>query len=79
MRLLTWSLLLSLAVLHHDVWFWHTWEPLVLGFLPVGLAWHVGISLAAAAGWAMAVRYCWPAHLEGPDAPEANDGEGRRR
>lgn len=57
-------LIVLLAVLHQDFWWWNDVEPLVFGFLPVGLAYHAGISIAAAFLWWLAVRYCWPAHLE---------------
>lgn len=53
-----------LVVLHQDFWWWHRVEPLLLGYIPIGLAWHVGISLMAAVLAAMIVRYCWPADLE---------------
>ena len=56
-------LLLALCVLHQDFW-WRNDPTPVLGFLPVGLAWHIGISVAAAVVWWLAVRFCWPAELE---------------
>ena len=30
----------AVYVLHQDVWLWRAARPLVLGFLPVGLAYH---------------------------------------
>jgi hypothetical protein len=33
---------------------------LVFGFLPVALAYHACISLAAAFTWYLATRFCWP-------------------
>ena len=59
--------LLALAVLHHDFWWWND-RTLLFGFLPVGLAWHVGISLAAGALGLLAVCACWPRWLEEEDA-----------
>jgi hypothetical protein len=56
-------LLLALIALHQDFWNW-TDKTLVFGFLPVGLAYHAGYSLAAAAAMALLVRFFWPAHLE---------------
>lgn len=56
-------LIVILIVLHQDVWLWHRYDPLVLGFIPVGLAWHAGISIAAAIVAWLAVRYCWPDEL----------------
>ena len=52
------------AVLHQDFWNWKTAEPLVLGFLPVGLAYHAGYSICAAILMALLVKLAWPAHLE---------------
>ena len=37
---------------------------LVLGFLPVGLAYHAVYSIAAAGFWALAIKYAWPSALE---------------
>lgn len=59
MKVLVWMLIAGLILLHQDVWFWEDGR-LVLGFLPVGLAWHVGLSLAAALVWWLATRYAWP-------------------
>lgn len=58
---------LVLYALHQDVWFWREARPLAFGFLPIGLAYHVGYSVAASALlWAL-VRWAWPAHLEQTD------------
>lgn len=87
MRTLVYLLLLALVVLHQDYWNWHTHEPLVLGFIPIGLAWHVGISLMAGVTGLLAVQYCWPADVDvaepsaahGAESPQprADSGEGR--
>ena len=53
----------ALAILHQDVWFWDD-RRIVLGFLPIGLAYHAGFSLAAACLWAGAVRFAWPNEIE---------------
>jgi hypothetical protein len=47
-----------LLVAHQDVWFWDD-PSLVAGFLPIGLAWHAGFSVAAAALWAFVLRFAW--------------------
>ncbi len=61
-------LLLLLVVvvycLHQDFWFWKKHEPLVFGFLPVGLAYHAAYSILAAILMAVLVKYAWPKHLE---------------
>jgi hypothetical protein len=41
-----WLGVLALVVLHHDFWWWDD-PTLVFGFLPIGLAYHVGFSIAA--------------------------------
>lgn len=64
MKYLVGGLIVLLAVLHHDIWWWDSAEPLVFGFIPIGLAWHAGISIGAGIVWFLAVRYCWPAGLD---------------
>lgn len=61
--------LLAFAVLvfyglHQDFWFWRQAGPLILGFIPIGLFYHVLYSIAAAGLMWLLVRYCWPGHLE---------------
>lgn len=60
---LLWILFVLLLVLHHDWWFWSD-PTLVLGFLPIGLAWHMLISISAAALWGWAAWYAWPEEFE---------------
>ncbi len=69
MRRLVIGLIVLLAVLHQDFWWWDSIDPLVLGFIPIGLAYHAGVSVVAAVLWAMAIKYCWPGHLEGEMEP----------
>lgn len=65
MTRLGWSAaILSLYLLHQDMWFWSEARPLVFGFLPVGLAYHGAYCLAVALlMWAL-TRYAWPGWLE---------------
>lgn len=60
---LVWILFVALFVLHHDVWYWSD-SSLVLGFMPVGLAWHVGFSVAASLLWLLAIKIAWPSDIE---------------
>jgi hypothetical protein len=53
-----------LYVLHQDWWFWRTAHPLVFGFIPIGLFYQAGFSVAAALVMWMLVKYAWPSHLE---------------
>ncbi len=58
-----WVIFVVLCIVHQDVWFWHD-RTLVFGFIPVGLAYHAGISLAAVTLWTMAIRWAWPSEVE---------------
>ena len=64
MKRLVYGLIVLLAILHQDFWWWDRIDPLFFGFIPLGLAYHAGVSIVAAMLWAMAVKYCWPAGLE---------------
>ena len=64
-------------VLHQDFWNWRQAEPLVFGFLPVGLAYQAGYSVLAAAMMAVLVKTVWPKHLEEVE-PEAKDPRAAR-
>jgi hypothetical protein len=58
-----WLLFALLVVLHHDWWFWND-ARLVFGFLPIGLGYHMLISVAAGALWGWASFYAWPLEVE---------------
>lgn len=58
-----WAAFALLFVLHQDAWWW-TDRTLVLGWLPIGLAWHTGFSIAAGLLWAAANRWAWPHDIE---------------
>lgn len=62
-RRVMWILFALLLVLHHDWWFW-TDTRLLFGFLPIGLAWQMLISIAAGALWGWASFRAWPPELE---------------
>jgi hypothetical protein len=63
MKYFLWILVLTLVILHQDYWQWNE-TGLVFGVLPRTLAYHMGLSVAAAFVWALAVRFCWPAEQE---------------
>ncbi len=69
MKRIVFGVIIMLAVLHQDYWWWDSIDPLVLGFIPIGLAYHAGVSVVAAVLWAMAIKYCWPDHLEDETEP----------
>jgi hypothetical protein len=80
MRLKTFLLTALVAVvyvLHQDFWNWKKVEPLVFGFLPIGLAYQAGYSILAAALMAVLVRAAWPKHLENAEQ-EVEDPKGDR-
>ena len=68
-------LIATVYLLHQDFWNWKKIEPLVLGFLPIGLAYHVAYSIVAAMTMALLVRFAWPKHL---DEDELGKAENRR-
>jgi hypothetical protein len=56
--------IIALYLLHQDFWFWRAAAPVVLGFLPVGLFYHVCYTLVISAlMWAL-VKYAWPSRLD---------------
>jgi hypothetical protein len=71
MRIAVWIAFWVLFVLHQDIWWWSE-DRLVLGFLPIGLAWHAGFSVASALLWLAAVKFAWPTEIE----DWASSGEG---
>ena len=78
MKYLVIGLVVLLAVLHQDFWWWGS-KDLVFGFMPVGLAWHAGISLAAGLIGLVAVTFCWPEKLdeEPPKSHEQAESDGQ--
>jgi Protein of unknown function (DUF3311) len=73
-----WPLVLLVAavyVLHQDFWFWRQARPLLFGFMPVGLFYHVCYTLAVSMTMWLLVRYSWPHHLDDESVPGS---KGRR-
>jgi len=70
-------LIIAVYVLHQDFWNWKRADPLVFGFLPVGLAYHAGYSILAAILMAVLMNFAWPKHLENVSAsdPEREQSE----
>jgi hypothetical protein len=61
-----------MVVLHQDVWFWKD-RTLVLGLVPIGLAYHVLFSCTCACLMLFLVKTLWPKHLDEADAPAPNE------
>lgn len=75
MQKFVWALVFLLVILHQDNWFWDD-GTLVLGFLPIGLAYHACISIAASVTWFLATRFCWPDDEELEPTVEPSTTEG---
>ena len=71
MKWLVWGLVVFLLIVHQDNWFWDD-RTLVFGFMPIGLLYHAGISVAAAGTWFLATKLAWPVH----EGDEAGSQEG---
>lgn len=69
------AVLAAFALLHQDIWLWNDGR-FLFGFLPAGLAYHAGYSLATAVLWALAIRHAWPGGLE--EAGTSLDDHGDR-
>jgi hypothetical protein len=63
-------LVAAVYILHQDYWNWKKAEPLIFGFLPVGLAYHAGYSILASVTMAILVKFAWPSHLESVEPAE---------
>ena len=78
-RVATKRTLLVLAVfavylVHQDFWNWTRVEPLLFGFLPIGLWYHAAYSLFASALMWLLVKLAWPKSLEDIESkPPASD------
>lgn len=83
MKSVVWGLILFLVVIHQDLWNWDN-DQLVFGFIPMTLAYHAGISIAASVVWFIAAMTAWPINLEdetallhvGDEPAETNSSTG---
>ena len=73
MKLVIWILVAGLIIAHQDYWNW-TDDTLFWGFLPIGLAYHIGLSLVASCVWLFACSFAWP---KGVDDFEHEGFEGK--
>ena len=74
-RRLTALIVVTLLVLHQDLWFWDD-ATLLFGFLPVGLAWHALCSILCAVAWGAVVVFAWPHHLDDEGDATADEAPG---
>jgi len=75
MKHLVWIFVVLLLVLHHDFWFWDD-ARLVFGIFPMGLFYHICLSLAATCLWLFCVTFAWPKDLDEPDLDEGGNNFG---
>lgn len=76
MKIFLWILIAILIVAHQDFWNWND-GTLVIGFIPIGLAYHMGISAAAGIVWFLMVNLAWPKQLDEIDTQPADATEGQ--
>ncbi len=70
-------LVIIVYLLHQDFWNWNKAQPLLFGFLPVGLAYHAGYSILASILMAVLVKFAWPKHLEDVQPAAGADVTGK--
>jgi hypothetical protein len=63
-KTLVFLLILAVYVAHQDLWNWRNYDPMIFGFLPIGLAYQAAYSIACAVLMAILVKTVWPKHLE---------------
>jgi len=69
-KLVLFLLIAAVYALHQDLWNWRRADPLIFGFLPIGLAYHAAYSVLAAILMAVLVKVAWPSNLEEPEPPQ---------
>lgn len=73
MRAIIWFLVCMLILLHHDYWNWDD-KSLLFG-MPIGLTYHIFLSIAASAVWAIACFTIWPDALKEEPNAETHAGD----
>jgi surface polysaccharide O-acyltransferase-like enzyme len=70
-------LVLGVFLLHQDFWNWRN-GGLVLGFLPVGLAYHAAYAILSAAMMWVLVKFAWPKQLEAMESDSEQSSKEER-
>ena len=73
MKYFVWILVVALLIAHQDNWNWND-DRLVFGFMPMGMFYHVLISLAAGFVWFLVCVFAWPCELKEDDPIDSNAG-----
>ena len=69
-----WAVVVLLIILHQDNWNWEN-DNAVFGIIPIGLFYHLCISIAASITWYVATRVAWPeTFVEQVAAPSETKG-----
>lgn len=63
MKLAVFILIAILLIIHQDFWYWND-DTLVMGVMPIGLFYHMCISLAATFVWFLSTIFAWPEELD---------------
>jgi hypothetical protein len=74
-RLLLIFIVIAFYIFHQDSWNWRDAAPIVFGFLPIGLFYHICYTLAVSLLMVVLVKFAWPAHLESGGAGETEDSD----
>ena len=71
MKYFIFFLVFLLVAAHQDFWYWED-TTLVWGFMPIGLWYHMMLSIGAAIVWLLACLLAWPKDSELLDPVGAN-------
>jgi hypothetical protein len=63
-RILLILAVVAVYLIHQDFWNWVRVEPLLFGFLPIGLWYHAAYCLLASALMWLLVKFSWPKSLD---------------
>jgi len=73
MKIVILLLVAALIILHQDFWFWDTYE-LAFGFMPIGLLYHMALTVFASFVWLFICTFGWPEGIDdfGEEDSESN-------
>ncbi len=76
MKKVVFGIVILLAVIHQDFWWWGD-KTLQFGFIPTGLLYHAIFSCMAAGIWFAATKFAWPSEIEAwaESSDEAHDSK----
>ena len=77
MRFILASMVIAVYLLHQDLWFWRTAQPLVFGFLPIGLFYHAVFCLLCSVVMILLVKFAWPVQFDETASALLPEDEGR--